>query len=421
MHVFEEYLVDFLGRNTNSIYSEDLTYLLNLLSSSKKRPIKVLKAVSDLLLTRLAHSSFQPEEAEHLAGTLFCLNKLSYIDKELLEALCKNLTQVDPSVAVCIKRNTLVSLLTALGRFRWCHEPLLSRILNSVPDIMKSRRVLGSHELVCLLVTLSKLGYKPSNLKDIWEKNIRNNIVRDKISQESVWIDFLWALAFLDLAGKKDPLMKEVLDSSSPFVKSVELKVREGDVASRTDFCKILNIQGLLLGSPSSNGRRKRDPVTFGKQEEGGEGDKSLFEPPPRSQDCLSFSKNVTDTLNFFIPQGSHMELGIRTNLGFTIDARFVISADMKTLALDKVPSLPSLLVPQGLHRVNVLTASFRHTLLNDPSQAAGQLKMYARIVREVLGETVVVVAPDPFSSKNDAVQKVSLLQKLIKEAIYQV
>ena len=411
MHVFEEYLLNFLEKSENDISTEDLTYLLNLLSSTKKRPIKILKTISTHLSNRFERCKLiDTLEAEHLAGTLFALNKLSYNDIELLTKLCDVLSNMDPSFVPNIKRNTFVSLLTSLGQLRFLHEPLLNQVMKSLPHIMTSRRAFGSPELACIFITLSKLGYKPKNLNDICQEYILPNVKQNKIRHESVWIDFLWSLAYFDQVDRSHPLMKEVLDPRSPFVKSIEDRVNDGDVSCRTDLSKILNIQALLLGSPSS-----QEKLVFGQEERVDQ----LFEPPPRSQDCLAFSRNVTDTLNFFVPRGSHMELGVRTKLGFTIDARFVVSSDLKTLALDKFTSSP--VIPEGFHRVNILTASFRQSLLNDPTQASGQIKMAERIIKDVLRETTVVVTPSPFFSKNDTVQKVSFLQKLIREAIYRV
>lgn len=411
MHVFEEYLIDFLSKTKDSISTEDLTYLFNLLSGTKKRPVKILKIMSTALMIRFENSkeTANAMEAEHLAGLVFALNKLSYFDIPLLTKICDVLTEVEPSVVVEVKSNTIVTLLTSLGQIRFLHKPLMDKILKAVPEIMSSRKVLRSPELACLLITLSKLGYKPDGLDEICRDFILPNVKRSEVRLESVWIDFLWSLVYLDLVDKSHPFMKDVVNPSSSLVKSIEDRIREGEASCRTDLSKVLNMQALLLAPSSSSSSR----LILTKE------DDLVYEPPARSNDCQAFSASVTDTLNFFIPRGSHMELGIRTKLGFSIDARFVISSDMKTKSLDKLTSASK--IPKGFHRVNVLTASFRQSLLNEPTEATGQVKMQARLVKSALKETVVIVTPNPFLSKNDSVQKVSFLQKLIKDAIYQV
>ena len=409
MHVFEEYLSDFLIKNEKHISLEDLTYLLNLLALTKKRPVKILRTLSSILMISLDKDPTLLDP-EYIATTVYSLNKLSYNDVDLYTKICDSLVELDPPVMMTIKRNTLVSLLTSLGQGRFLHQPLLDNLVSSVKDTMASRRPLSSSELACILITLAKLGYRPSALNDISRDFIIPNVTREQTSSDGVWIDYLWSLAFFNLVDKNHPLMKQVLDPSSLLVQSIQDKIRDGEVSCRTDLSKIFNIQAFYGSLQSSQKKRKSKSKT---KEEVSD---CLLEPPSRSQDCISFCKSVTDHLNYFVPKGSHMELGVKTNMGFNIDARFVISSDLKALSLEKVSS-----IPQGYHRINVLTASFRQTLLNHPTRPTGQVKMAAQLIKEVLGETVVVVTPTPFFSKNDSVQKVSFLQTLIKDAIYQV
>ena len=412
-HLFEDALLRFLSLPDQKFDLQDLTYLFYLISNTKRRPIKVMRRISELIVNDLVTDAGDDRGArsktkhENICLMIYGMFKTMFYDAPLLQKLCDILT-ADENKLKDVKRNTMTSLLISLGHMRFKHVPLLDLITSIVPAAASTRKHMNANEMMALVNTLARVNYRPAAFTDICVKHILPNVGLDLIPEEAC-IDFVWSLSFFNLAD--DHIVGYLLNPSGRVMQRIKKKVINRDSAVWSDVSKLMNIRAVAVHEMGFSCPEIVLPV-------------DRIEPAARSNDCTAFAATVIDTFNLFIPKGSHMETGIQSDLGFEIDARFCINACLKSMSLDEVRKLTAGnngSLPDGYYMVNVLTGSFRTTLLNEGNEMTGQLELQRRLLKKVMKQPVLVVDSISLMSKSDAVARVNFLQELIRDSLVQL
>lgn len=417
MQLFEDALFRFLSLPDQRFDLQDLTYLFHLVSGTKRRPIKVMKRLSELIMsdTQVVDNERSKVKHEYICLMVYAMQKTMFLDVDLLQKLCDILTR-DSHRLVDVKKNTMTSLLIALGQMRFRHVPLMDAITSLIPLANTSRKPLNPNAMMALVNTLARINYRPPHLTDVCVKHVLPNVGLDLIAEEAV-VDFVWSLSFFKLAD--DHIIGYLLNPNGRIMRRINDRIVCCDTKVWADVAKLQNIRSVAVNEMGFTCPELQLPVD------------SVCKVC-RSHDCSVFASTVIDTFNLFIPKGSHMQTGVTSEFGFEIDARFYINASLKTLSLDDVRRLQTAAtsgdddvskgsLPDGYVLVNVLTASFRTTLSNESSGIAGQLELQRRLLKNVAKQAVVVVDAANLMSKSDAVTRVNYLQQLIRNALVQV
>lgn len=412
--LFEDALLRFLSLSDRKFDLQDLTYLFHLISGTKRRPIKVMKKISDLIVhdqvtnERTSYNRSKLKQ-EYIALMISAMSKTMFLDAPLLQKLCDILTAEGYKLRE-VRKNPMTSLLIALGQMRFKHTPLMDTITAMAASLGGTRTPFNPNELMALVNTLARLNYRPPDFGNICVKHIIPNVGLDVIPEQAC-IDFVWSLSFFNLLDHH--ILGYLLNPNDRILRSIRSRIAARDNSVWSDVSKLMNIRAVAVHEMGLRCPEIVLPV-------------DKIDKPARSNDCTAFATTVIDTLNLFIPKDSHMQTGVMSELGFEIDARFCINASLRSLSLDQVKNMrakgdSSDSLPDGYYTVNVLTSSFKTTLLNAGNEITGQLELQRRLIKNILKQPVLVVGTLNLMSKSDAVARVNYLQELIRDALVQL
>lgn len=434
--LFEESLLRFLSLPDQQFVVSDLTYLFHLISGTKRRPIKVLRRISDLICdpdTRMDLLEHKPrgQKNDRIAGKsitsgslsedlcllIHSMCKTAFLDGPLLQHACDLLLRLqDRHLALRqVKRNTLTSCLIALGQMRFKHTGLLDAVTGSIPDTGSSRRPYHANELMALINTLAVVDHRPPDFEKVVQRFVIPVVTgsMDSIS-DPVLIQFFWSLAYFNLLDSH--LVASILQPNGRIMSGIKNRVHQKDDSVWTEVAKLRQIRAVAvheMGITDPKVVPQDDLLT----------DVSSDVRRRRAGDATAFATSVTDSLNLFLPKGVSMQTNVPTELGFEVDARFCVNVSLKALRLEEWVENKDGKLPDGFQVLNLLTCTFRSCLLSPTSEAearqpVGQMLLQQRLLKKACNQSVVLIDDLSFVSKADAVARVNYLQQKIRQTV---
>jgi hypothetical protein len=218
-----------------------------------------------------------------------------------------------------------------------------------------------------------------------------------------IWVDIVLSTAILDLLT---PKLAESVFEPTFLDKFKTRKNSDQDIVK----LKLMNIKAV---SEIELGMTLEVPLDY-----------LDFSLPLKSSDVRTFKKSVLSVLENFIPTQKFMETNIKSSVGAQIDAEFIVNDSLKPLPISEYGTRSHDMrdvdlkpLPEGFRRVCLLSLGFKDCLLNDP-ELVGFNSLVMRLLKRK-GFVVMIVSQNDFQPKMTAVNKVVLLQKMIKEVLH--
>lgn len=260
------------------------------LARKKTRSIPVLKTLAS---TISAHTG--KLNLKECSDLLFAMTNLNFIDEMLLSRISIDINdELDRNVD---KTAVVGSIVTSMGFMKF-KDPLL--LDNLTKWIIDKQDLCRPKDLASLILTLALVNYRPTNVDELKSKVIPK-ISRDDLSA-SEWLDFVWALAVLELHQSNH--FESILRPD--FLNDVT--VEQGTDVLPAQKMKILNINTVAKHLTSNY-------------------DGPFLQPDSPVHDCLLghrkskkiLIQGLLDTLKNLFTDNSYIRIEHNTNLGFII------------------------------------------------------------------------------------------------------
>ena len=301
LHYEECFSKNFLQQIDDRIIEEaenmtpaELTSILSKLGEKRRRSIPLLKSVSFHLSKNSSDLNIK-----EISDCLFAINRLSFRDRTLIEAVLRGLGS---SLDRVEKPAPVRSLLTSLGLLKYSDPDLMDRICRWMDE---KKDILEDKDLVTFLLTSAALNYIPRDSDSLF-RLIEERIRAESVRNHEIWLDVVWSLCVLGKHTKGH--LQSVLnpDFYERFLEAGKNRTTSTSIGS---LVKILNVNAVM------NGDLHEDPLLA---------DLKL----PQSADKAELNKTALAAFASLASAPAYAAYSINSKMGFAVEAEAVFQVD---------------------------------------------------------------------------------------------
>lgn len=363
----------------------EIVAMFSALSQQSRRPKSLLRALS----YHLSHMSEKLSIRQSI-DLFYALNILHFPDTTLLEKITNDSLSEIPTLT---NVSHISAFFTNCGKMKWRHTALLEACCKWMSNHLSEVK---SYHASSSILALARLNYTPNEMSTLTELLVAK--IEPSSLTTDVWLDIVWSLCLLAKVNQEQ--LKSVLKAS--FYKPlIDL---EG-FSSYKNKLKMQNINAIAkLEFPSAELHSE-----------------DIIHHIETSEVDKNESKAILDALNIFMPTGKFLATKLNTNMGFLIDAEFIVNNDGKPISLVEYGIRAGLdrdlkPLPKNCHRFAILIWTFHDVTLNS-IVASGTSSLAVRLLKK-LDYRVIEIFPGEFDASLTTVKKVQFLQQKIKDEI---
>ncbi|CAO1423162.1 unnamed protein product [Diamesa tonsa] len=361
-----------------SITLPQMVKVMSNLASKKRR--------STPLLRSLAFNMSSKEEKldiKQCADVLYAMAVLSFPDPVLTAKICDD---VQIAIKNSLEKSSSVgSIVTSLALLKY-RDPIL---LDSISEwILTNQDLCRTQDIIALIISIASLNYMPAELEEGIKTKLATTLTVTDFKKSSDYLYYVWSSMVLNCST--EAALSSVLEQN--FIQNL---MNERKELSPTIKMKLLNING---------GANLYYPEYKGTSLDEATNNKIFNVPLIHNKEKQVLVQGMVDALKTLVPDGS-LTLNENTNMGFVIDAMFMIDDKSNPLAKDSKTG----------KKIAIMVHDYRDMCQGTHQNLNGITSLNLNLLTKA-GYKVISVPYNEFSISDKLLKRVQYLEKKIKE-----